>query len=275
MSTELWAESPRHIGTPIVVETSTGDAKQMSDEIPEARSLSQRVRPGSEAAPWVCEEIKAIERVTADLRHKISNLLARAHRDGGHYEGEHGTDKACEDADKVIAEAYGKVDELTAKLADAERERDLMIARVNGEEESADCPFCARYPSTGHAQQVPMCPLCALESNRDFAIARAEEAEADVKGLDHGLIEMFKKCTRVESERDELRREAEALKADKARLDHLESGKPNVMCLCTWDGNPNWPDDDRPHNGIAWVVGDLNSPHPTLREAIDNDRKTK
>jgi len=37
------------------------------------------------------------------LKHWVSNLLARIHRDGGHYEAEHGTDKACADADEKLA----------------------------------------------------------------------------------------------------------------------------------------------------------------------------
>lgn len=36
----------------------------------------------------------------------LSSLLARIHRDGGHYEAEHGTAKACIDADAIIADLY-------------------------------------------------------------------------------------------------------------------------------------------------------------------------
>lgn len=37
----------------------------------------------------------------------LSNLLARIHRDGGHYEAEHGTEKAVAEAEKRIAELNG------------------------------------------------------------------------------------------------------------------------------------------------------------------------
>lgn len=36
----------------------------------------------------------------------IGNLLARIHRDGGHYQNDHGTLKAAEDADLIVATLY-------------------------------------------------------------------------------------------------------------------------------------------------------------------------
>jgi len=43
-----------------------------------------------------------------------NNLLARIHRDGGHYMLKHGVEKACADADLRVAEAYGSLEELAA-----------------------------------------------------------------------------------------------------------------------------------------------------------------
>lgn len=45
----------------------------------------------------------------AELEHHVGNLLARIHRDGGHYQAEHGNDKAIRDADLIVAETYAKV----------------------------------------------------------------------------------------------------------------------------------------------------------------------
>lgn len=40
----------------------------------------------------------------------LSNLLARIHRDGGHYESEHGTKQAVFDADIIVADLYAEKD---------------------------------------------------------------------------------------------------------------------------------------------------------------------
>lgn len=42
-----------------------------------------------------------------------SNLLAIIHGDGGHYEGKHGTVKACKDAEGVVSELRLKLDAAT------------------------------------------------------------------------------------------------------------------------------------------------------------------
>ncbi len=36
------------------------------------------------------------------FRRLLGNLLARIHRDGGHYAGDHGWEKACKDAEELI-----------------------------------------------------------------------------------------------------------------------------------------------------------------------------
>ena len=51
----------------------------------------------------------AIERV-AQLEHWLGNLLAVIHRDGGHYEYEHGTEKACADAETAVHVLRGSLD---------------------------------------------------------------------------------------------------------------------------------------------------------------------
>ncbi|MCO5157521.1 MAG: hypothetical protein M9945_12375 [Aquamicrobium sp.] len=49
--------------------------------------------------------VKVLEakRITEE---RLSSLLARIHRDGGHYEAEHGTEKAWADADAIVASIY-------------------------------------------------------------------------------------------------------------------------------------------------------------------------
>lgn len=47
-----------------------------------------------------------------ELQTLLDNLLAVIHRDGGHYQCEHGTKKACEDAQRRVSETHGAADEL-------------------------------------------------------------------------------------------------------------------------------------------------------------------
>jgi hypothetical protein len=49
------------------------------------------------------------------LQADLGNLLARIHRDGGQYLGEHGLKKAVADADVKIASVYGEVQALQAE----------------------------------------------------------------------------------------------------------------------------------------------------------------
>lgn len=56
---------------------------------------------------------------------RLGNLLARIHRDGGHYVGEYGLDKACADADEIVATMY------------ADRDEALFAARREALEEAA------------------------------------------------------------------------------------------------------------------------------------------
>ena len=51
----------------------------------------------------------AIYRV-AQLEHWLGSLLAVIHRDGGHYESEHGTEKACADAELAVHVQRGIAD---------------------------------------------------------------------------------------------------------------------------------------------------------------------
>ena len=48
---------------------------------------------------------------SGSMRQHLSNLLARVHRDGGHYEAEHGVDQAVFDADIIVAELHAAKDQ--------------------------------------------------------------------------------------------------------------------------------------------------------------------
>jgi hypothetical protein len=45
---------------------------------------------------------------------QLGNLLARIHRDGGHYQSSHGTEKACADAETVVGGLLAASDQLEA-----------------------------------------------------------------------------------------------------------------------------------------------------------------
>lgn len=61
---------------------------------------------------------------TARVKKQLSNLLARIHRDGGHYEVKHGTDKAVEDADLIVAKMNAAAD--TAEMSQHKLHRPLV-----------------------------------------------------------------------------------------------------------------------------------------------------
>jgi len=240
MSTELWAEGPHHIGTPTVVETS---AKQMSDETPEARPARPRAKLihtmsceypegcscGAKQYNSLIDELNNAARENAQLRAKLASGQLTVIADGGEW--------TKEDAIAALNQRTIERDEAREKLASAEMERDDLraIARQTQIEKEAaeelvqvlrriDQRFGCNHADQGadDADNIAR-HVNELFDERDAAIARAEEAEADVKGLDHGLIEMFKKCTRVESERDELRREVERLQSE---LSSIKSKSP-------------------------------------------------
>lgn len=47
---------------------------------------------------------------SARLSIQLGNLLAVIHRDGGHYESEHGTEKACADAETAVHVLHGSLE---------------------------------------------------------------------------------------------------------------------------------------------------------------------
>ena len=60
--------------------------------------------------------ITALQNERDGLRRNLGNLLAVIHRDGGHYQGENGDDKASEDAQMVVCNLRTKIDNLRGLL---------------------------------------------------------------------------------------------------------------------------------------------------------------
>lgn len=64
-----------------------------------------------------------LEAEVSPLTHHLKNLLARIHRDGGHYTEKHGIAKASEDAEQIVVAMRAERDEAAA----TERERCASI----------------------------------------------------------------------------------------------------------------------------------------------------
>ena len=67
-------------------------------------NVSEYVR--ADIAERQIAELRAERARQGEVEHHLSNLLARIHRDGGHYEADHGTAKAAGDADTIVANLY-------------------------------------------------------------------------------------------------------------------------------------------------------------------------
>jgi len=98
---------------------------------------------------------QAADMLEADAQ-RLSNLLARIHRDGGHYEVEHGTDKAVADADLKVAQAYADLFELQQT--------------ATSDEWLANCPQSVRDLANKIKAEmaVPQEPVAWYEYNADL-----------------------------------------------------------------------------------------------------------
>jgi hypothetical protein len=92
----------------------------------EALRYSNEVLSESEYA----EENRSLKSQLTDLREKLTNLLCRIHRDGGHYLHQHGLDKACIDADTKVAD----LNELSDRTSNPIAERAVEWIKEYGEE---------------------------------------------------------------------------------------------------------------------------------------------
>ena len=76
------------------------------------------------AAPRLALLLRASEEARVKAERERDDLLCRIHRDGGHYISEHGIEKACQDADVIVATLNVQKDEAETALADMRRGRD-------------------------------------------------------------------------------------------------------------------------------------------------------
>ena len=74
--------------------------------------------------------LRTSEEARVKAERERDDLLCRIHRDGGHYISEHGIEKACQDADVIVATLNGQKDEAETALADMRRERDTSDAAL-------------------------------------------------------------------------------------------------------------------------------------------------
>lgn len=121
--------------------------------------------------------------------HERDDLLARIHRDGGHYAVEHGVDQALADADKIVADLFGERDELRAEN---ERLRKQYVRPgVIG-----DC-YGLPCKSADPGSEI-LCPACAT---RVIAELRAElgHALASEKQLRGFLNEQITRANKFEA----------------------------------------------------------------------------
>jgi len=108
-----------------------GDVAEMVKRLEKEAAFIIGMPGGREMYATITEAAAMLEalsqsREAADNR--LFNLLARIHRDGGHYLGEHGIEKACADADEKVAWLH---------VHDDEREADRVRARNEGIEMAA------------------------------------------------------------------------------------------------------------------------------------------
>ena len=73
------------------------------------RDIQKLTRERDDAKEAICAQASISKQLNIErdrARNLLSKLLARIHRDGGHYEQEHGREKATEDADNIVATMY-------------------------------------------------------------------------------------------------------------------------------------------------------------------------
>ena len=90
---------------------------------------------GPEDADDTAERAAGLIRKQADaiaaLSSQLGNLLAIIHRDGGHYESEHGTEKACEDAETAVHVMRGCVDGFISSANEWRQRAEQAEARLS------------------------------------------------------------------------------------------------------------------------------------------------
>jgi hypothetical protein len=106
--------------------------RSLSEAARELKARGERIAELELAAQKSYREINMmIESLfNQDVRaQETGNLLAIIHRDGGHYESKHGTQKATEDAKEIVYGLRARIDELTRERDDARIDPAAALAR--------------------------------------------------------------------------------------------------------------------------------------------------
>ena len=98
----------------------------------------------------LCEEIDKLWKRLRPLNQHLGNLLAVIHQDGGHYQQEVGTEKACKEAEHAVCGLRADIELRDDKIRDLEaelaKEREARAELVRGVEEVVeDMCFVSRW----------------------------------------------------------------------------------------------------------------------------------
>ena len=114
------------------------------------------------------DEITRLRVKLAETNHVLLTLLAVIHRDGGHYEAQHGTTKATEDALQVIYELR----DIEERALQAEAQLAVTVGALEYFQQNG-CPVCSGDCASANPP-VLFCPMQALATLPARALAMAE-----------------------------------------------------------------------------------------------------
>lgn len=106
---------------------------------------------------WLLSLVDRLQRERDEARQQRNDLLARIHRDGGHYTGRVGIEQSMEDAHEKVATAYGERDEARAEVERLRGDMKTIVFRThslrNGDEILMECRDTARRALTPTPEQ--------------------------------------------------------------------------------------------------------------------------
>lgn len=186
--------------------------------------LSKRVRAGSEAAPWVIEEITALERELVEAKEE-AQIWENRFRQRGYVMEEHA--KALERAERAEQKVAGyeeshsellgvryNLDLAESRLKDAIAQQDMLVDQINGMVNQLD-----------RAEQK----AAGLEQMYDELYQYHAEVEAERDELKNHL--MIAECIIKQHENGDLIREAES------RLATAVEGLESIAQMKPWTQN--------------------------------------
>ena len=159
-------------------ETSNPDMDREAAAALEARDkrIADLGRLISDATGMTWQERCGRERIRAEkAEDHLGNLLALLHRDGGHYQGEHGTDNAVGEATMAWSELILRAEKAEADLAAARAALDWMyrkwMYRLGEDRIIPDEHAAAIAAARGEKTKSDVCPTC--EGERTISVKAA------------------------------------------------------------------------------------------------------